>query len=329
MIFVFVLAILIQTGTVLLWHVYVLAFLFGTVTAFNMTAEQTFIGEIAGDGNIRKAIALNNSINQLSRFIGPAIAGWLIASVGISPAFWLNGISILVSIICIWIIPGSSGIKEAKGSGLEQFAKGIHFLFHDKLLRLIVLFAAMQTFFGLSIVQLLPAVSTLILKGNASTLGALTGAAGAGAFIGTVFVLPFVQRIEKSCIAIGGAVIWAGLWYNIFSFSNNLYLSMLCQFMASLGAANVLTLSLALTQELTPVKMRGEMISTFLMIILGLQPFASYLVGKTADKIGVDVMMRINGGLLICLPVILLAIPALNRLKKTIKPVAVTKHVIG
>jgi hypothetical protein len=99
--------------------------------------------------------------------------------------------------------------------------------------------------------------------------------------------------------------------------------------MASLGAANVLTLSLTLTQEFAPVKMRGQMISTFLMIILGLQPFASYLVGKTADKIGVDVIMRINGGLLVCLPVMLLTIPALNRLKKTIKPVTVTKYVIG
>src|ERR1700693_1506266 len=74
MLFAFILAFLVQTNSLLLWHVYLLAFLLGTATAFNVTAEQAFIGDIAGTGNIRKAIALNNVINQLTRLIGPAIA---------------------------------------------------------------------------------------------------------------------------------------------------------------------------------------------------------------------------------------------------------------
>jgi len=293
--------------------------LLGIATAFNVTAEQAFIGDIAGAGNIRKAVALNNIINQLSRLIGPALAGWLIASAGITLAFWYNGFSIVISIICIFIIRSRQEIKKSDDSGLKQFKEGLSFLRNQRLLRLIILFAAIQTFFGLSIVQLLPAYSTIVLHGNAKTLGQLVGSAGAGALVGIVFVLPFVQRIKRPCIAIGGSVVWAGIWYLVFSFSRNLPLAMICQFMASLGAANVLTLSAGLTQELTPAHLRARVLSTFLMIIFGLQPVASYLVGRTADLIGINITMLINGGSMILLTLVLLGIPKLFKLRASVQ----------
>ena len=319
MLFAFTLAFLIQTNHLLLWHVYLLALLLGIATAFNVTAEQAFIGDIAGPGNIQKAVALNNIINQLTRLIGPALAGWLIASAGITLAFWYNGISVVFSIICILIIRSRQEIKKTDDSGLKQFKEGLSFLHKQKLLRLIILFAAIQTFFGLSIVQLLPAYSTVVLHGNAKTLGQLVGSAGAGALVGIVIVLPFVQKIKRSCVAIGGSVIWAGIWYIVFSFSRNLPLAMICQFMASLGAANVLTLSAGLTQELTPPHLRARVLSTFLMIIFGLQPIASYLVGRTADLIGINNTMLINGCCMVLLTLILLGTPSLFKLRAKIQ----------
>ena len=318
MLFAFILAFLVQTNHLVLWHVYLLAFLLGTATAFNVTAEQAFIGDIAGTGNIRKAIALNNIINQLSRLIGPAIAGWLIVTIGIAPAFWYNGFSVIISIICILAIPSKQEIKKTAGSGLKQFKEGFAFFQSQKLLRLIMLFAAIQTFFGMSIVQLLPAYSTVVLKGNAGTLGQLIGSAGAGALVGIVIVLPYVQKIKRSCISIGSALIWAGCWYMLFSFTTSLPFAIVCQFMASLGAANVLTLSIGLAQELTPVNMRARILSTFMMIIFGLQPVASYLVGMSADIVGINKMMLINGTCMVLLPVLLLTIPSLYKLKANI-----------
>ncbi len=318
MLFAFCLALLIQTHSLLLWHVYLLAFLLGTVTAFNTTAEQAFIGDIAGPGRIQKAIALNNSINQLSRFIGPALAGWLIGGVGIVVAFWLNGLSVAVSIVCIILIKAKDEPIKPELSGLKSFITGLHFIRQQKLLRLIILFGAIQAFFGGSIVQLLPAIASKVLKGNADTLGSLIGAAGAGAFIGTVIVLPFVSRVKKPCIAIGAAVIWAGCWYCLFSFSHSLELSMLCQFMASLGAANVLTLSIGLAQELTPPNMRASIISAFMMIVFGLQPLASFLVGKSADLFGLHYTILTNGVVMIVLTFSLVMIPMLHRLKVTV-----------
>ena len=309
-----VLAYLIQTDRVTLHIVYLLAFLTGTVNAFNSTAEQAFIGDIAGTGNIKKAIALNNTINQLTRLIGPAIAGWLIVVIGLAPAFWLNAFSILISILCILMIQYDLKLKKTKGSGLSQFAEALKYFGQQYLLRLIVLFGAIQAFFGMSIVQLLPAFSSVILKGNAKTLGQLYGAAGAGALVGIVIVLPFIQKIKRSCMAIGGAVIWAGCWYILFSFCSSLTLAMVCQFMASLGASNVLTLSLGLAQELTPVDMRARIVSTLMMIIYGLQPVASWLVGMSADHFGIHTTMAINGSLMIILTAGLLSRPSLNRL---------------
>jgi MFS family permease len=310
----FILAYLIQTDRVTLHIVYMLAFSLGTVTAFNVTAEQAFIGDIAGTGNIKKAVALNNTINQLTRLIGPAIAGWLIVSIGLAPAFWLNACSILISIFCILLIHSNLEIKKSKGSGLSQFIEALKYFKQQSLLRLIILFAAIQAFFGMSIVQLLPAFSSVILKGNAKTLGQLYGAAGAGALVGIIIVLPFVQKIKRSCIAIGGAVIWAGCWYILFSFCSSLALAMLCQFMASLGASNVLTLSLGLAQELTPVPIRARIVSTFMMIIYGLQPIASWLVGMAADKFGIHPTMALNGSIMIILTAGLLSLPSLTKL---------------
>ncbi len=329
MVFAFMMAFLIQTNQLMVWHVYVLAFLLGTVTAFNVTAEQAFIGELAGPGNIKKAIALNNSLNQLTRLVGPAIAGWLIATTGTAISFWSNGISILVSVICILLIPSKHRIKEKAESGLKQFRQGLTFLHNQQLLRLIILFAAIQTFFGMSIVQLLPAFSTMVLKGNAKTLGAVIGAAGAGSLVGIVFVLPFIQQIKRSCLAVGGAVIWAGIWYILFSFATTQGIAMLCQFMASLGASNVLTLSIGLAQELTPENMRARIVSAFMMIIFGLQPVASFLVGKCADIFGISRMMWVNGSLMVLFSTLLLVIPRLYSLKTTIKIPVIRNQIIG
>jgi len=320
------LALLIQTDRVTLSRVYLLAFALGTATAFNVTAEQAFIGDIAGSGNIKKAVALNNTVNQLTRLVGPAIAGWLIAFVGLAAAFWLNGLSIFISILCIFLIHTSPEINNGNSGGYKQFVEGIKYLMQQKLLRLIILFGAIQAFFGMSIVQLLPAFSSVILKGNARTLGQLYGAAGAGALVGIVIVLPFVQKIRRSCLAIGGAVIWSGCWYILFSFCSSLPLAMSCQFMASLGASNVLTLSLGLAQELTPVHLRARILSTFMMIIFGLQPFASWVVGVSADKFGIHTVMLVNGSLMIILTSILLTLPSLIKIKTEITEPVGGKH---
>lgn len=104
MILAFLLAFLVQIHELVLWHVYLLALSLGIVSAFDLTTQQAFIGEIAGKDYVRKTVALNNSFQQLARFVGPSIAGWVLGYLGVAYAFWLNGISfiaVLISLIAI------------------------------------------------------------------------------------------------------------------------------------------------------------------------------------------------------------------------------------
>jgi MFS family permease len=327
--FAFILAFLVGSHTLQLWHVYVLALLLGIVSAFDVTAEQAFIGEVAGDQNIRKATAVNNSLTQLTRLVGPALAGYLIAQVGVATSFWINGIATFACFACIWTIHTHRKLAPANGDGLHQFEEGWHFFIRHPLLRLIVIFAGTQAFFGLSTIQLMPAIAAVVLKGDASTLGRLLGAAGAGALVGILLVMPFVERIKKSCLAIGGALMWSGIGYVVFSFTHTVWLAMICQFMTSVGAANVVTLSIGLAQELTPPGMRARILSVYLMIIYGLQPVASYLIGAGADRFGLQFMIRINGTLMLIIPLVLLTVPRLRHLKSAEKPEPKQHHRVG
>jgi len=325
----FILAFLVESPFLRLWHVYSLAFVLGVVSAFDVTAEQAFIADIAGEGNIRKAIALNNSLTQLTRLVGPALSGYLIARIGVATSFWVNGLSIIVCIICILAVHSRTAREPVKGNGLQQFREGWRFFIRHPFLRLIVVFAGVQAFFGLSTIQLLPAIASVVMKGDANTLGRLLGAAGAGALIGILVVLPFIGRIKRPCMAIGGALIWSGAWYVGFSFTHTLWVAMICQCMTSLGAANVVTLSIGLAQEMTPPGMRARIVSVFLMIIFGLQPVASYLIGAAADRVGLQSMVLINGVLMMVVPAILLTVPKLRQLRRGVREVEVKDHCVG
>jgi len=325
----FILAFLVESSLLRLWHVYALAFFLGVVSAFDVTAEQAFIADIAGEGNIRKAIALNNSLTQLTRLVGPALSGYLIATIGVATSFWLNGVSLIVCIICLLAVHSKAAKEPVTGKGLQQFREGWKFFTRHLFLRLIVLFAAVQAFFGLSTIQLLPAIATVVLKGDANTLGRLLGAAGGGALIGILVVLPFLQRMKRSCIAIGSALIWSGAWYAAFSFTHTLWVAMVCQCMTSLGAANVVTLSIGLAQEMTPPGMRARIVSVFLMIIFGLQPVASYLIGAAADRIGLQTVILINGVLMVAIPALLLAVPRLRQYRRGASDASVKDHCVG
>ncbi|HEY4337489.1 MAG TPA: MFS transporter [Puia sp.] len=325
----FILALLVETSLLKLWHVYVLAFFLGVVSAFDVTAEQAFIADIAGEGNIRKAIALNNSLTQLTRLVGPALSGYLIARVGVATSFWLNGVSLFACIICLLAVHSRAVKEPVTGKGMQQFREGWRFFIRHPILRLIVVFAGAQAFFGLSTIQLLPAIASVVLKGDSNTLGRLLGAAGAGALAGILVVLPFLQQMKRSCIAIGGALIWSGAWYVAFSFTHTLWLAMVCQCMASLGAANVVTLSIGLAQEMTPPGMRARVLSVFLMIIFGLQPVASYLIGASADRIGLQAMILINGVFMMVIPVLLLTAPRLRKYRRGADEGEVKDHCVG
>lgn len=296
MILAFILAFLVQSNLVQLWHVYLLAALLGIVSALDMTSQQAFIADISPKEHIRKTVTINLSFVQLSRMLGPALAGWVIAVLGAAAAFWINGISFIAVIFSLLIITSTKQVisQKKEQSVLKDFKQGVKFILKNNVAWGLIVVMSLMSFFGWSIVQLLPAVSGRIIHGGAGVLGTLMGASGAGALCGSLFIVPIGQKYHKPAIFILIVMIASGLSYFIFSFSSMLYFSVIFQFLASMFGSSAFTMANGIIQIITPVEMRARVLSILLMISFGLQPIASFLVGFFADIIGIEHIILIN-----------------------------------
>src|SRR2546426_30355 len=194
MILAFVFAILVQTRVIALWHVFVLATLLGIVSALDFPSTQAFIGDIAGMSRVREAIILNTSIFQVSRMIGPALAGWGIGYLGVASAFWINGVTFLAVIASLLAIRGNQLRRTSTGRPLQEFREGLSFLRKETRAQDLLAFSVMVTFFGISSIIILPAVVSLVLGGGADMLGFLLASSGAGALVGALVLTPLAQR---------------------------------------------------------------------------------------------------------------------------------------
>ena len=300
MLLAFILATLTQTELVRLWHVYVLSFVLGIITAIDFPAQQAFIGDLSGMSEIRKAVSLNMMVFQLSRILGPALGGFVLGRIGAAPAFWLNGLSFLAVIASLLLVRSHQVRVSQLVNPIRQFGEALEFVRSRPRIQDLLVFMTLVAFFGLAIiVNILPAVADEVLNGDATTLGALMAASGAGAFVGTVFLLPYAQALPKPGLVMSYATIGMGLWFVVFSFTRSLAAASLCLFFVSMGAPIVVTMSMGLVQFLAPLDMRARLVSLFIMISFGTQPFAAMLVGYSAEVLSTPVAIAVYGVLLI------------------------------
>jgi MFS family permease len=285
MILAFVLAILIQSGLIEIWHIYACSLLLGIISALDFPAQQAFIGDLSGMGQVRQAVTLNIMALQVGRMLGPFIAGILIESVGNAAAFWINGFSFFVVLLSIFLVR-SEQVPHRGGSARGQFRETLDFIRSQPRMVDLLIFAGLVTFFGFSIFNILPSVADHVLQGDAQTFGLLSAASGAGALISTIFLLPLSQAAKRIGLIVGGAAIWMGLFFFLLSQSLWLPLSMAAIFLISLGAPLVLTTGLGVMQIMSPGNMRARIISLFTMLTFGLQPISSIIVGYSAEYIG-------------------------------------------
>jgi MFS family permease len=299
MMLAFILAFLVFTNTVQLWHVYVMSAILGVITALDMPAQQAFIGDLTGTGEIRKAVNLNAMILQVSRMLGPAFAGIIVGALGAATAFLLNGFSFLAVIVSLLLVRSAqvrNTTDEKQGNG---FLESLRFIRSQPRLLDLMIFVTLLTFFGMSIIlNILPAVADTMLRGDAETLGLLMASSGAGALIGTVLLVPVAQSLKRAGLVVGAAAIWTGFWYVMLSFTQIVPLAMLTLFMVSLGAPIVMTTAIGLIQFMAPPQMRARLMSVFLMVSFGMQPLAALMIGFTADVLGIPLAIEINGILL-------------------------------
>jgi len=302
------LAVLVQTQLVKIWHVYLLSFLLGVVNALDIPTQQTFLGDLSGTSELRKAVNLNAMVLQVSRIVGPAIAGLAVARLGIAPAFWINGLSFLAVVASLAVLKSNQKMGENKETRpFRDLMEGLRYLRTQPRIQDLFIFSTLTVLLVMSIIlSQLPAVADKLLKGNAETLGALQSASGAGALIAVLFIMPVFQSLRRSGIALSLAAIWMGIWLLVFSVSRSLPLSSLALFFGSMGAPTVIATALGMVQFMTPPDMRARILSLFTMISFGLQTFAVLIVGYLAEKLGIATAIEINGILLMGAAILML-----------------------
>jgi hypothetical protein len=251
-------------------------------------------------GEVRKAVNMNAMFLQASRMIGPALAGWVIGSWGASTAFWLNGTSFLAVIASLIAVRATQVKRPHSGNSvLSDLWEGMRFLRGQPRIQDLLMLSICITLLALSMMTMMPAFASERLGGNASTLGSLLAASGAGALTSIVFIMPLAQTRRRVGLLMSLAVIWAGVWFLALSVVRLLPLAMLCLFTLSISLPLVIAMSMGLIQILSPGEMRARLLSLFTMVSFGLQPLSALLVGGASERFGVATVAAVNGSLLI------------------------------
>jgi MFS family permease len=296
MIQAFLLAFLVLTGAVAVWHVIVLSMFLGLTFAFDGPVRHSFVVEmIETRDDLGNAIALNSLMFNAARLIGPSIAGILVAAIGEGACFLLNGFSYIAVIVSLSAMRIMSKEKaRANGDVLEGFKEGFTYVFGSAPIRSIVLLLGLVSLLGMSYAVLMPVVARDILHGSAHTLGFLMGAAGMGALSGALYLAS-----RRSVRGLGNVIVATTAVYGIglvaFSFSHTLWLSLALLVMIGFGAMVHMGSSNIVLQTIVDDDKRGRVMSFYMMAFLGMAPIGSLLIGGLASRIGSPNTFVISG----------------------------------
>jgi MFS family permease len=290
------LAALTLAHVITLWEIIVLMALQGLINAFDMPGRQSFLVQMVEDRNdLSNAIAINSSMANGARLIGPAIAGILIAAVGEGWCFLIDGLSyfaVIASLLLMSIKP--LNIRRNAASMLEQIREGWDYVRLFRPIRTILLLFALLSLMGWPYSVLLPVFAGQVLHGGAHTLGWLTGASGVGALISALSlavrksVVGLTRMLQIASAMLGVALILFGL-------SHTLWLSLVLMVFVGFGLMQGASVSNTIIQSLVTDDKRARVMSYYTMAFFGAAPFGSLLAGALAHRIGAPHTVIITG----------------------------------
>ncbi len=319
MVLAFILATLTFSGVVAVWHLIVLNLLAGAVDALDVPARQFLLTEMVGrDDDLANAIALNSSIFNAARLLGPALAGILLAHTSAAVCFLANGISYLAVLAALLAMR----LPRAEHPGkrvpfLNGLREGFTYVWKSDSIRALLLLAGLVSMAATACTTLLPVVATSILHGDASTLGALTAATGAGALAGSL-----ILAIRRSMHGLGRWIAVApavfGLGLIAFSCSHVLWGSAVLMGASGFALLVLMASINTVLQALVDDNLRGRVMSLYATAVMGLAPIGSLLSGLLADHVGAAVTLRLGG--LVCVVGSLVFAARRLRLREEIRP---------
>jgi MFS family permease len=321
------LAALVFGNIVTVWHIIWLGAFQGLINAFDMPARQSFVVQMVEDKqDLGNAIALNSSMVNLARLIGPSVAGIIITAVGEGYCFLIDGISyvaVVVSLAAMRALPLQS---FPKGAGVFSALKeGLQYVVRFSPVRSILLLLALVSLFGMPYTVLMPVFAARVLSGGAHTLGFLMAASGVGALAGAV-VLAARKSVRGlgRMIAVSAAIFGIGLMG--FSQSRVLWLSLILLLASGFGMMTQMASSNTILQTIVPDEKRGRVMSYYTMAFVGMAPFGSLLAGSLANRVGAPITVLISGA--ICLAGSAWFATRLKGLRELVRPIYIKLGII-
>jgi MFS family permease len=298
MIFAFILAILTLTGNIQVWHLFVIAALFGIANAFDIPARQAFAVDMVGREDLINAIALNSSMFNGARIVGPAVAGILVAAVGEGWCFLSNAVSYIAVLTGLLLMKIKPEVRARTGSTLSNIVEGFTFVAKTKPIRALLLLLGLISLVGMPYAVLMPIFADKILGGGSAGLGLLMGASGIGALIAALSL-----ATRSKVFGLGRWVAFAstglGISLILFSFSHTFWLSALLLVPVGFSMMIQMSSSNTLVQAMVPDALRGRVMSVYSMMFMGMAPFGALLAGTLAGYLGAPYTVMLGGSVCI------------------------------
>lgn len=315
MLLALVLALITYFKVVEYWHVLVLALLLGIANTIDLPTRQAYFIELVGKEDLMNAIALNSSIFQLARVIGPAIAGLLIGLVGMAPCFFINAFSYIAVLISLSLIT-AQGLPHMQRSGLSvglilgDVGEGLRYIKENPLIFLPLLLCMIISVLALNYSVILPLFATQILNQDSTGYGLLMSGMGLGSLVGALSIATHSKQGPSLKFLLLGAFL-TSLLLTVLGFETNFLLSILTLFFIGLVSNVFISLVNSTIQLRSQDAMRGRIMSVYALVFGGMTPFGSLYTGMMSESLGLSMNMILSG--LFAFVLILLAILAFRK----------------
>jgi MFS family permease len=321
MVLAFTLAALTFSHLLKVWHLILIAFLVGIVNAFDVPIRQAFLVQMTGKEDLPNAIALNSSIFNGARVIGPPIAGFVIAYIHEGWCFFLNGVSFVAVILALLAmrIPKFEP-RPVLGSPMRNFLEGFRYAMKDMPTRSALLLLSVLSLFGLQYSVFLPVFARDVLHHGALGFSVLLSTAGVGAALGA---LQFAARTSFQGLARWIAVmsVICSVCLIVFSQSHVFWLSAAVLFVVGFAATSLMAATNTTVQNRVPDELRGRVMAVYATMFMGVQPVGSLIAGGVAKQIGAPRTLAVFG-VIVLMASLVFVFRVVMRLRQPVEAVA-------
>ena len=281
------------------WHVLILSLLLGLVNTFDIPTRQSFVIELVGKEDLTNAIALNSTIFNLGRVVGPAVAGLLIGLMGISVCFYLNAVSFIGVIVNLWLIRvPSKTIRNDESGALKNVSRdireGLNYINGKPIIKQPLLLLALISTFVMNYNILVPVFAQQQLNQNATGYGLLMTSMGVGSFLGSLALVAKSKNGPRLRYLVGGAL-FTSIFLALLALERNFQLSCITLFFIGFCTIIFTTLVNTTIQLNSSNEMRGRVMSVYTLVFGGVVPIGSFFTGQVTEYFGTPGCMMISG----------------------------------